>query len=70
MKNKSNLPELTAPTDLTELTQVHTSAPVTEINVSTTLARNPAEPTCNPPGGGRWRWDIPSQDWISNEPSE
>lgn len=25
--------------------------------------RNPAEPIGNPPGGGRWTWDIEAQEW-------
>lgn len=26
--------------------------------------RNPAEPIGMPPGGGRWTWDIPLQQWV------
>lgn len=26
--------------------------------------RNPAEPIGNPPGGGKWTWDIESQKWV------
>lgn len=29
------------------------------------VERNPAEPIGNPPGGGRWTWDVPLQKWVS-----
>lgn len=36
------------------------------------VEKDPAEPIGNPPGGGSWTWDIPSQTWVevvSEEPS-
>lgn len=32
--------------------------------VAVAVERNPADPIGNPPGGGKWTWDIEQQQWV------
>jgi hypothetical protein len=41
------------------------SATSDAMGASATIAeRNPEHPIGTPPGGGSWRWDVPSQQWA------
>lgn len=33
-------------------------------DVAVVATRNPADPIGNPPGGGKWTWDIEKQAWV------